>query len=147
MISLAPSLVIAGLVQLSCQAFKLLFYSLRDGKFTPRYFVSAGGMPSAHAAFGVSVAACVAVFSGPGSDVFAVAAVFAAIVIFDAVRLRSQVQGHAVLLNRLRKLLPEAERGQEQSEMVGHSMAEVLVGIGVALALALPAALLWKQAL
>ena len=44
MIGIAKSLVIAALVQLACQAFKLIYYSIRDRRFTPRYFVTAGGM-------------------------------------------------------------------------------------------------------
>ncbi len=159
----AASLIIAVVVQLSCQLFKFVVYSIRDREVAPRYFVTAGGMPSAHSAFAAALAAAVAFRSGIDSDVFAVAFVFGAIVAYDAYRLRGHVQMHAVRINELERALErtagdvrgveavqraesgsdsvaEGERRGEPAgtqtsgftpvpEMVGHTPAEIIVGI------------------
>jgi len=130
------SLLTAVGVQLACQAFKVVYYSVRDGRFTPSYFVSAGGVPSAHAAFVTAVTTSVGIRSGVASEVFAVSFVFAAIVVYDAFRLRGHVQRHAEVINRLLGRTGETER---VSEMVGHSLPEIVSGIlfgGVVAALA-----------
>lgn len=127
MISL--SLVTAAVVQVLCQLFKLVYYSIRDRKFTPKYFVTAGGIPSAHSAFVTSLAVAVGMRSGFGSDVFAVSFVLAAIVIYDAFRLRGAVQTHAILLNRLSAQTFPAEENGKLNEMLGHTMTEIVLGI------------------
>jgi uncharacterized protein len=119
-------LVTAIGVQASCQIFKTVYYSLRERQLSLRYLVSAGGLPSAHAAFVTALAVAIGFQSGLASDVFAVAAVFGSIVIFDAYRLRGQVQRHARIINS-RLLGPEGEL--RAPEMVGHSLPEVLAGI------------------
>jgi acid phosphatase family membrane protein YuiD len=62
------------------------------------------------------------------SDIFAVCCVFAAIVIYDAFRLRGAVEKHAKLLNRLTaRHFPDEH--EDLSEMVGHSLPEIITGI------------------
>lgn len=113
-------------VQLLCQLFKFVFYSIRDGKLTPAYLVTAGGIPSAHAAFVTALTVAVGIRSGFASDVFAVAFVFGSIVIYDAYRLRGHVEAHARELNR-HVLRPAG--AEPVSEMVGHSLVEIAVGM------------------
>ncbi len=143
----AASLLIAGGVQVLCQLFKVVLYSFRDRRFSPRYFVTAGGMPSAHSAFVTALTTAVAIRSGIDSDLFAVSFVFAAIVAYDAYRLRGHVQEHAKRINRLQtemgKLRSQREPAEELSpgastdaaadgalsEMVGHSIPEIAAGI------------------
>ncbi|WP_081942196.1 divergent PAP2 family protein [Spirochaeta lutea] len=62
------------------------------------------------------------------SAAFSVSAVFSLIVIYDAYRLRGEVQKHAQVLNRLRATL-ELKDEAVLNEMVGHSLAEILWGI------------------
>lgn len=96
----------------------------------PRYFVSAGGFPSAHSAFVTALSVSVGLRSGFGSDLFSLAAVFSAIVIYDAYRLRGEVERHSRVLNRLtEELRPGAY--PRMSEMVGHNLQEIMAGIGV----------------
>jgi len=122
------SLVTAVAVQLLCQLFKVAYYSVREGGLRPHYFVSAGGIPSAHSAFVTALFVAVGMRSGPGSDVFAVAFVFGMIVIYDAYRLRGEVEKHARLLNRL-VLRYHPQEPAELSEMVGHTVPEIVAGI------------------
>ena len=115
-------------VQVLCQIFKVIYYSVRGGRPAPRYFVSAGGIPSAHSAFVTALAVSVGLRSGFGSEIFAVSYVFAAIVIYDAYRLRGAVEKHAKLLNRLTsRHFPGEHEGL--SEMMGHTLPEIATGI------------------
>jgi hypothetical protein len=122
------TLVSSIFVQLLCQAFKVVFYSIRDRRLRLSYFVSAGGMPSAHTAFVTALSVSVALRDGLGSEIFAVSAVFAFIVIYDAFRLRGTVQYHARVLKLLASKHPDVEAG-DLTEMVGHSLGEILAGI------------------
>ena len=125
---IAGALIIAALTQVSCQVFKLFYYSIRDRAFRLKYLVTAGGFPSAHSAFVSSLAVAVGMSAGFNSDVFAVAAVLALIVMYDAYRLRGAVQRHAQLLNRLtERHFPEEH--QQLNEMLGHSLGEIGAGI------------------
>jgi acid phosphatase family membrane protein YuiD len=119
-------LVTAVAVQVSCQLFKFVLYSIRDGALSPHYLVTAGGIPSAHSAFVTAVTVAIALRNGLDSDLFAVSFVFSAIVIYDAFRLRGHVQRHAELINR-HVLQPAGEK--PVSEMVGHSLTEIGIGI------------------
>ncbi len=113
-------------VQVSCQIFKTVYYSIRDRRVSLRYLVTAGGVPSAHVAFVTALTVAIGFQSGIASDGFAVAVVFGSIVAFDAYRLRGQVQRQAQIINR-RLLVPTG--AQPVSEMVGHSVSEVVAGI------------------
>lgn len=139
---LAPSLLVAVGVQVACQLFKVAFYSLREWRFAPRYFVSAGGIPSAHSAFVSALSVSVGMRSGFASDLFAISAVFAAIVIYDSYRLRGAVEEHARRINALQRRFPgdPAQSVAPLNEMVGHSLPEIVAGVVAGSLLALLAA-------
>jgi hypothetical protein len=122
------SLLTAVAAQVSCQLFKVVYYSVKEGRPAPGYFFSAGGVPSAHTAFVTALAVSIGLRSGFGSDVFAAAFVLAAIVIYDAYRLRGAVEKHAKLLNRLVSRMC-AEEKADLSEMIGHSLPEIVWGL------------------
>jgi hypothetical protein len=126
---IAVPLLVAVTAQVLCQIFKVVAYSIRDRRFSPRYFTTAGGMPSAHSAFVTALTVAVGLSRGFDSELFAVAFVFSAIVIYDAYRLRGHVEQQAEVLNRLQEHLEPADRVR-LSEMVGHSVREILAGIG-----------------
>ena len=129
MLSKLPvSLLTAVAVQVACQAFKVVFHSLRERRAALSWFVSAGGMPSAHAAFVTALAVSVGLWSGFQSDVFAVAAVFSIIVIYDAWRLRGAVEHHARILARVARKLPGVAEG-DINQRLGHSLPEIGAGI------------------
>ena len=120
------TIVVAVAVQVFCQLFKFVVYSLRDRKLSPKYLVTAGGAPSAHTAFVTALSVAIGMRHGFSSDLFAVAFVFSAIVIYDAFRLRGHVQKHAKIINKY----VLSESGEEPvSEMVGHSVGEIVVGL------------------
>ena len=129
------SLLAAVAIQLGCQAFKVVYYSLKERHFSFHWFFSAGGMPSAHTAFVAALAMSVGLARGFGSEVFAVAFVFATIVIYDILRVRAAVQTHSrilrVLLDERKAVRGSAEQPPPLPSPVGHSFAEVVVGLVV----------------
>ncbi len=133
MIDIAPSLVIAIVTQVACQLFKVVYHSIRERELQLSYFVSAGGAPSAHSAFVTALAVSIGLRSGFGSDVFAVAGVLASIVVYDAYRLRGQVESHARAINDINHRLGGQRGGTEslESELVGHTIPEILMGITI----------------
>lgn len=125
---LSASLLTAVIVQVACQAFKVLLYSIREKKPNLRYFLSAGGMPSAHSAFVTALSVSIGLWNGFDSELFAVACVFSAIVMYDAYRLRGTVERHARLLRELLAKHPDVS-AVGLTDMVGHTPAEIAVGI------------------
>jgi acid phosphatase family membrane protein YuiD len=132
---LIVSLLALGLAQLS----KLLIFVLREGKLRVRYIATLGGMPSSHSAFVTAMATRVGMEYGVQSGLFAVAAIFAAIVLYDAAGLRRAVSHQAMILNRILEEVIEYQRFNEKRllELLGHTPFEVFVGLllGVVVAL------------
>ncbi|MCK4515840.1 MAG: divergent PAP2 family protein [Spirochaetaceae bacterium] len=120
------ALAIAVFVQVSCQLFKFVYYSIRRRRISLRYLATAGGFPSAHTAFVTALTVAIGIRGGGSSDLFAVAAVFSAIVVYDSFRLRGHVQNHARIINRH---VLSATDEEPVSEMVGHSIPEILAGL------------------
>ncbi|TBH21898.1 divergent PAP2 family protein [Thermus thermamylovorans] len=124
------------------QTLKLFVYYFLEGRFQWERFLETGGMPSSHAATVSALAVAVGLQEGFGSALFAVAAVFALIVMYDATGIRRAAGLHAQLLNQLvQELQRVLERGpapEPLKELLGHTYLEVLVGalLGVLVALA-----------
>ncbi len=133
--ALPLSLITAVGVQLVCQAFKVVLYSVREKRLALSWFFSAGGMPSAHSAFVTALSVSVGLWSGFSSDVFAVAFVFSVIIIYDSWRLRGAVQHHARALKKISDANAKLKLGP-LNENIGHSIAEIAAGIGAGGALA-----------
>ena len=128
MLPIAVPLLVAIIAQVLCQLFKVFAYSIRDRRLDLGYFTRSGGMPSAHSAFVTSLTVAVGITEGLDSALFAVSFVFSTIVIYDAYRLRGHVERQAEVLNRVQQRIRPGERIQ-LSEMVGHSVSEILAGI------------------
>ncbi len=112
------------------QTSKVLIGLVRERRLNLRYLVTSGGMPSAHSAVVVALATRVGVEQGLSSDMFAVAAVFAAVVMYDAAGVRRAVSVQARILNRMLSEIFEAQRFNERQlrELIGHTPFEVFVG-------------------
>src|SRR5207245_2242263 len=66
------------------QLFKFLFYSIRERRVSLRYLTSMGGMPSSHSATVAGLATATGLREGLRSTTFALALVFAFVVMYDA---------------------------------------------------------------
>ena len=123
--------LIALSLQLFCQLFKCIVYSVRDKKINFRYLFMSGGLISAHSAFVSTLVMYLVLTEGVSSPWFSVSAVFSIIVIHDAFRLRGEVQKHAEFLNKLLNKLSmdRSDSFPQLSENLGHSGMEVFAGI------------------
>lgn len=124
------ALLVALVAQVGCQIVKVGYYGISRGRFEPRWLASAGGMPSAHAAYVVALAVFVGLRQGFGSDVFAACAVFASIVAYDAYRVRGAIDRHARALKALAAAHPGVE-AEDLGDTVGHTLPEIVVGVVV----------------
>lgn len=108
--------------------------------------IGSGGMPSSHASFVSSLSTSIGLKYGFNSDLFALAAVFSLIIIYDAGGVRRAVGEQANILNKIIKHLDfkQLSRGKDKNiiikelkELVGHTPFEVVIGaiLGIIFAL------------
>ncbi|UJF28009.1 divergent PAP2 family protein [Planococcus sp. 107-1] len=114
-----------------------------------KLFSSTGGMPSSHSAAVTSLTTAVAFEHGVDSTIFAVAAVFAVITMYDATGVRFQAGQQALTINKMRNDFylfmdetrkwpqkKEEERIAELKTLLGHKPSEVFIGALTGIALA-----------
>lgn len=78
------------------------FFLWQKSRFNLQAMLSTGGMPSGHSALVASLATGIGIKYGPLHDLFVLALVFAAIVIYDAMNIRYQSGLHAHALNTIK---------------------------------------------
>ena len=103
-----------------------------------RIFTS-GGMPSSHSSFVTSLATLVGIERGFNSTDFAIVAVFALIIMYDASGVRRAVGKQATILNQIVDDIHHGKhiKPDKLKELVGHTPFEVLMGalLGIVVAL------------
>ena len=113
------------------QLLKVITTLIKNKKIDFRRFVGSGGMPSSHSSFVTSLAVGVGIIDGFGSTAFAMAAVFALVVMYDAAGVRRAAGQQARILN---KIVEEWERAdfaktdKRLKELLGHTPKEVIAG-------------------
>jgi acid phosphatase family membrane protein YuiD len=117
------------------QLAKLIAELARTGRIDLRYMTSTGGMPSAHSALVTSLTTAIGREIGVNSPIFAVSAVFAAVVMYDAAGLRQAVSVQARILNRMLDELFTQHQFSERRlrELIGHTPLEVSAGFALGL--------------
>ena len=115
----------------SAQAIKMAIDFARTRRVDFRYFVSTGGMPSAHSATVAGLATSTGLVAGWDAPVFAAAAVFAIITMFDAATVRRAAGLQAQVLNEIADELRKTRRirAAKLKELLGHTRKEVLAGL------------------
>lgn len=123
-------LVVAIAACLIAQVLKLVVELVRHGKVTVRTLFETGGMPSAHSAFVTALATGVGQTSGWETPEFAIAAIFAVIVMYDAAGVRQAAGKQARLLNQMmEEFFHDATFHEEQlKELLGHTPVQVIAG-------------------
>lgn len=113
------------------QALKPIFNYIRIKKWDFTLVFGNGGFPSSHSAAVTALTTRIAMEHGTTSPLFAVAAVFSSIVIFDATGVRQEVGKHSKTLNDLLHNLKMKEQIGfiDLEELIGHSFIEVMGGI------------------
>jgi uncharacterized protein len=125
-------LVVALLACFTAQGLKLIIELIRDRKVNFRYLVTTGGMPSAHSALVGALATGIGQSMGWSSPDFAIACLFAVIVMYDAAGVRQAAGKQAQLLNQITdELFQEGHNFNEEKlkELLGHTPFQVLVGL------------------
>ena len=115
----------------SAQIHKLVFEFAQHRSINPKVLVETGGMPSAHSALVTALACGVGQTIGWSTPAFAVTAVFAVIVMYDAAGVRQAAGKQAKILNQiLDELFQEhAEFNEDRlKELLGHTPVQVIVG-------------------
>ena len=117
------------------QLFKLLYDLVTTKKFNFKRILGAGGMPSSHSAVVTSLATLIGKNIGVGTPMFAMALIFAFVVMYDAAGVRRAAGKQARLLNKIVETpgLSGLEVSERLVEVVGHTPLQVVVGavIGV----------------
>ncbi|RAM49777.1 MAG: divergent PAP2 family protein [Hapalosiphonaceae cyanobacterium JJU2] len=124
-------LVVALFACLMAQALKLIIEIIKNRKLNVSVLVTTGGMPSAHSALVTALAVGVGQTHGWASAEFALATVFAIIVMYDAAGVRQAAGKQARILNQMIDELfhehPEFT-GDRLKELLGHTPFQVIAG-------------------
>lgn len=123
----------AVLASTGAQLLKVLLILLFDRRWRPEAFMETGGMPSSHSAMVAALSTGVALSEGVGSPLFAIAAVFSLIVMYDATGVRHSSGVQARLLNELIQELSAVVREgfapKTVRVLLGHTYLEMLAGL------------------
>jgi len=115
---------------LSIQIFKVIWDLVKTKKFNFKRIMGAGGMPSSHSAVVTSLATLIGKNQGFDSPIFALALIFALVVMYDAAGVRRAAGKQAKLLNKIINTpgLTTIQVQEKLVEVLGHSPIEVGVG-------------------
>ena len=143
----------------SAQVIKTALHYVTHRTWKMERMVGAGGMPSAHSAFVCSITVAMAKKMGYASPEFALALVFASVVMYDAMGVRRAAGEQAKVLNQMvfdfnhildffnpqkqeqaQQVEDERDGQKELNEFLGHTPLEVLGGavLGICVALLFP---------
>ena len=116
---------------LTAQTIKIIIMFIRKKRINLRLILSTGGMPSAHSSMVSGLAISIGIQKGFSSPIFAVAAVLAGIVMFDAQSVRRATGQQAKLLNQIIKELFQEHHFSKTklAELLGHTRMEVFFGM------------------
>ena len=132
-------LIITVTAWVLAQCIKVFLGVIREKRFNFRWFIGTGGMPSSHAAGSTALAVSCGLEMGFDTVIFALAAVFALVTMFDAQGVRRSTGQQAEILNKILddiywKGKVETER---LKELIGHTPIQVVIGSIIGLVVAL----------
>jgi len=114
------------------QGMKVLLELFIKGRTSWDTVFGTGGMPSSHSAFVMALAVSTGVLYGGRSPIFALAAGFALVVMYDAFNVRRAAGEHAKHINQmweeLREELKSVPAMKVLKESLGHTPLQVVVG-------------------
>ena len=137
-----PILIAGGVAWLCSQVSKAIIHLIINKRFIWERLFGDGGMPSSHSATVTAVATMTGLRCGWDSPLFAIATVFALIVMHDAMGVRQETGKQAKVINSMVELINSMGRGEltpEETlkEFVGHTRRQVFIGAGLGLVIAL----------
>lgn len=118
------------LVWFCIQTFKVIYDLVTTKKFNFKRIIGAGGMPSSHSAVVTCLATLIGKSEGVDSIMFAMATIFAMVVMYDAAGVRRAAGKQATLLNKIIETpgLTGMQVQEKLVEVLGHTPLQVVVG-------------------
>lgn len=145
-----PVLVASASSWLVAQVIKTILHLIVSGEFKAERLVGSGGMPSCHSATVCALATAAGIHEGVDSAVFAVAVMFAIVVMYDAMGVRRETGIQAEVINEMMNFFKEmGKSGNKMSahealkEFVGHTPIQVFVGAVIGILMAIVQSLVW----
>lgn len=134
---ISPVLLVSVAAWAIAQVLKLLISMAVYRKVDIKYLLTGGGMPSSHSALMCACAVGAGYTVGWNSTVFALAAVMAFIVMYDAANVRKETGEQAKILNYMMKNMADCKPdflNDDLKELIGHTPLQVAVGavLGIA---------------
>lgn len=133
-------LVLAVIAWAAAQLIKLLLNYCREHRLDLDRALGSGGMPSSHSAFVCACASATGRLCGWSSALFAITAVIAIVVMYDAANIRQAAGEHAKILNYLMDQWAQEGHtpfGKRLKELLGHTPIQVLAGAALGIAIGL----------
>ncbi len=123
--------VIALISGFLAQAAKVVVELLFRRSWKPHLMFANGGMPSSHASTVTALTLAIGAREGLDSSLFSIVLIFSLFVVFEATGLRQEIGKQAQILNELMDNALHGQRIERERlrELVGHTWAEVIVGI------------------
>jgi len=125
-------LVISVCAWVVAQLIKVFAGLAREKSLDLRYLIASGDMPSAHTALVCALATATAITQGFNSATFAITAILAMVVMYDAAGVRRSVSKQSIIINRIVKEVrishPKGEIEHDLREFIGHTPFQVIVG-------------------
>lgn len=126
----------------SAQIIKTIIDFAFTKEFKFERLVGAGGMPSCHSATVCALSTAAAIKYGLGSFEFAICAIFAIVVMYDARGVRRETGNQAEVINQIISFLKIENPGQIKftqenlKELIGHTPLQVFVGASLGIVIA-----------
>jgi acid phosphatase family membrane protein YuiD len=124
-------LLIAIAASIGAQCLKLLLVYIQSGQIRFNVLFETGGMPSSHSAVVSALATGIGKSQGWDTAQFAIASIFAFIVMYDASGVRRAAGTHAKVLNQIIGQVFENDHHLSEDplkELLGHTPVQVVVG-------------------
>ena len=125
---------------LVAQLLKTIIHLYFTKSFVPERLVGSGGMPSSHSATVCALSTAAGIQYGLSSGEFAIAAILAIVVMYDAIGVRRETGIQAKIINEMMEVFSsmnkELSAEDKLKELVGHTPLQVLMGalLGIAIA-------------
>ena len=122
----------AALGWLIAQILKTMIHAALTKTFNAERMVGSGGMPSSHSSTVCALATSVYLHYGSAGFEFAMAALFAIVVMYDAIGVRRETGIQAKVINEMIALFSNMGKGlsieDNLKEFIGHTPLQVLAG-------------------
>ena len=114
------------------QVLKTLIYTIFNKQFLPERLVGGGGMPSSHSATVCALATATGIQYGISGFEFAVTAIFALVVMYDAIGVRQEAGKQTKVLNDMIDIFlhmgKDMDIEKQLKEFIGHTPLQVAAG-------------------